>query len=253
MRNIPVRTLWLVRTDAERRYGFTLYQGGVVPDPVLRVVEIEGFNAQACGGTHVLRTGDIGLIKIWRARKIQDGVIRLEFSAGAPAVKRIIDYHQKIKDIAQSAGVSEEEVDSFFRGMMEELRELRRERKRIMKEAEERSIERALETYETIGGHKLSIVRLESVSIDEGIKLVDRVSSDKRIVLLTKEYGDRVELALFASNHREGEIDAGSLLREISREMGGGGGGNWKLGKGSVPKDKLDEFVGVLRKRLEGI
>jgi len=253
MRNIPVRTLWLVRTDAERRYGFTLYQGGVVPDPVLRVVEIEGFNAQACGGTHVLRTGEIGPIKIWRARKIQDGVIRLEFSAGVPAVKRIIDYHQKIKDIAQSAGISEEEIDTFFRGMMEELKELRKERRRMMKEAEERSIERALETYESTGRHKLSIVRLESIGIDEGIKLADKLSSDRRIVLLTKESGDRVELALLATNYGEGEVDAGSLLRELSREMGGGGGGNWKLGKGSVPKDRLDEFMGVLRKRLEGI
>ncbi|MEM1983696.1 MAG: alanine--tRNA ligase [Candidatus Korarchaeum sp.] len=253
MMNLPVRTAWLVRTDAERRYGFTLYQGGVVPDPVLRVVEIEGFNAQACGGTHVLRTGEVGTIKVWRARKIQDGVIRLEFSAGIPAVSRIVDIHQKLKSIAQETGVSEEEVDSVVKGILEELRDLRREKRRWMREREEELIGRAIENYERVGRHPLSVVRLEEVSVDEGIKLADRLAAgERRLLLLVKVSGGRAELGLLATGYEEGEIEVGGTLREIAKQLGGGGGGNWKLGKGSVPSERFQEFLEVLRKRLEG-
>ncbi|MCS7102751.1 MAG: alanine--tRNA ligase [Candidatus Korarchaeum sp.] len=253
MRNLPVRTAWLVRTDAERRHGFTLYQGGVVPDPVLRVVEIEGFNAQACGGTHVLRTGEVGTIKVWRARKIQDGVIRLEFSAGLPAVSKVVEMHQKLKAIAQETGVSEEEVDSAVKSILEELRELRRERRRLMREREEELIGKAMRDYERVGAHSLSVVKLEEVSIDEGIKLADKLAAgERRVFLLVRVSGDRAELGLLATGYEEGEVEVGSMVREVAKQLGGGGGGNWKLGKGSVPKEKLDEFLEVLRKRLEG-
>ena len=252
MKNVPVRTFWLVRTEAEKRYGFTLYQGGVVPDPVLRIVEIEGFNAQACGGTHVLNTGEVGFIKIWRARKIQDGVIRLEFSAGMPAVERIMNLHSSLKNIAQSIGVSEEDVEKAVSSLLEEVRELRRERRKLAREREEESIKLALMNPETIGKHSLSISELKELEIDEGIKLADKLSSGRRGLILLKRASDsKLELALLAFGYREGEVEAGKLIAEASRQLGGGGGGNWKLGKGSIARDKFDEFLEVLRKRLE--
>jgi alanyl-tRNA synthetase len=82
MENIPVNIEWMNRTEAEKKYGFILYQGGVVPGSSIRVVQISGVDVQACAGTHCDQTGQIGLIKINRTERIQDGVERLEFSAG---------------------------------------------------------------------------------------------------------------------------------------------------------------------------
>ncbi len=250
MRNLPVNTFWLLRTDAEKRYGFILYQGGVVPDPVLRIVEIQGYNVQACGGTHVTRTGDIGPIKIWRARRIQDGVIRLEFSAGVPAARRLIEAHSKLKEIAQSLGVSEEDVDKAFEAAMEELRELRREIRRHAREAEEARIREALKEYREVGGYRVSHVELASVSLDEGVKLVDKlVGSEKRIVILTRPSGERVEVAVLVNGY---DLAAGDLVREATKSVGGGGGGNQRLGRGSIPKEKLLTFLEVIGARLGG-
>lgn len=67
---------------AEKRFGFTLYQGGFVPGGEVRVVHVKGFDAQACGGTHLDNTKEIGQIKLLGSKRIQDGVIRISYVSG---------------------------------------------------------------------------------------------------------------------------------------------------------------------------
>ena len=69
MGNHHVHTKWMNRTKAEKKYGFRLYQGGVVPGANIRTVKIDDIDVQACAGTHVKQTGEIGLIKITQNRK----------------------------------------------------------------------------------------------------------------------------------------------------------------------------------------
>ena len=73
---------FIPRNEAEEKFGFTLYQGGAVPGKLIRVVNVIGFDAQACGGTHLDNTSETEGIKIIKTEKIQDGVIRLVFVAG---------------------------------------------------------------------------------------------------------------------------------------------------------------------------
>ena len=84
--NLPVVIKWMPRPIAEKEYGFRLYQGGAAPVSELRVVNIEGWDIEACGGTHCSRTGDVGLIKIVKSERVQDGVERLEYVAGESAI-----------------------------------------------------------------------------------------------------------------------------------------------------------------------
>lgn len=74
---------------AEEKFGFRLYQGGAVPGAEIRVVDIPGFDVEACGGTHLENTAQAGKIKILKSTKVQDGIIRIEFVSG-PAAERII-------------------------------------------------------------------------------------------------------------------------------------------------------------------
>jgi len=85
--NRPVYKQVMARDVAEAKYGFRLYQGGAVPGKKLRIVDIKDFDVEACGGTHVDVTGDIGHISIIKSSKIQDGIVRLEFVAGNAAKK----------------------------------------------------------------------------------------------------------------------------------------------------------------------
>ena len=73
------------RGTAEQRYGFRIYQGGIVPVKSVRIVSIGDLDIEACGGTHVSNTSDVKEIKITRTKRIQDGVVRIEFVSGENA------------------------------------------------------------------------------------------------------------------------------------------------------------------------
>lgn len=85
---VSINKFMLPRNEAEKKYGMRIYQGGAVPGKSIRIVEIQGIDVQACGGTHLNSTSEAGKIRIVRSSKVQDGVVRLEFTAGSAAEKR---------------------------------------------------------------------------------------------------------------------------------------------------------------------
>jgi len=101
-KNINVEKIWMDRNEAEKKYGFRLYQGGVPKGKKLRVLYIKDVDVEACGGTHLNKTGEAEIIKIQKTERIQDGVIRIIFSAGIHAKKFIElekDIYKKSADI----------------------------------------------------------------------------------------------------------------------------------------------------------
>lgn len=127
MENKKVYFEILERTEAEQKYGFVLYQGGVPTGKYLRIVKI-GTDVEACSGTHCLVTGTIGLIKITKIERIQDGVERIEFKAGEVA----IEYIQKNNDLILSScsllNISKEyllkTIDKFFLEWKQQKKEI---------------------------------------------------------------------------------------------------------------------------------
>lgn len=83
--DLPVVKQEMKKSVAEAEHGFRLYQGGAVPGNVIRVIDIQGFDTEACGGTHVNTTGDVQRIRLLKSTKVQDGVVRIEFVAGDAA------------------------------------------------------------------------------------------------------------------------------------------------------------------------
>ena len=100
--NLPVTIQYFDRGTAEQKYGFRIYQGGVVPVKSVRIVSIGDKDVEACGGTHVKKTGDIEMIKITKTKRIQDGVVRLEFVSGLAA----FEYSNKLKIAAKKQKLS---------------------------------------------------------------------------------------------------------------------------------------------------
>lgn len=92
---IPVSKRVMSRNDAEKTYGFRLYQGGVPPGNKIRVLDVPGVDVEACGGTHVDNTSEIETIQILKTERIQDGVNRVVFAAG----KMVDAYQNKQQDV----------------------------------------------------------------------------------------------------------------------------------------------------------
>lgn len=75
------------KSEAEQQYGFSLYQGGVVPGNQLRVVNIAGVDTEACCGTHADNTAEVGWVKVIKSQRISDGIVRLYYVARERAIE----------------------------------------------------------------------------------------------------------------------------------------------------------------------
>ncbi|MBI4451458.1 alanine--tRNA ligase [Candidatus Woesearchaeota archaeon] len=96
---ITTKLSFIARSEAEAKYGMGLYQGGAVPGKQLRIVEIPGVDVEACGGTHLHSTAEAGRIVLLRASKVKDGIVRIEFAAGA-AAERVLQQEKLIVEKA---------------------------------------------------------------------------------------------------------------------------------------------------------
>lgn len=108
--NRPVFKSFMKRNVAEAKYGVRIYQGGAVPGKELRIININDFDVEACGGTHLDITGDVGSIKIIKTSKIQDGVVRIEFLAGAASEKQYEKERQIIRDAKEILSCEEKQI-----------------------------------------------------------------------------------------------------------------------------------------------
>lgn len=138
-RQIDIR--FMGRSDAEKTYGFRIYQGGAVPGREIRIVNIKDWDVEACGGMHFKSTGEVGNIKIINTKRIQDGVVRIEFMVGR-ALKR---YIEKKRDLIEKTGLSEStsevelmKIASLFSVEIEQLpRTIERFRREWIKQKEQ--------------------------------------------------------------------------------------------------------------------
>jgi len=95
---VKITKKFLPRPEAEKLYGMRIYQGGAIPDRMVRIVNTPGWDVEACAGTHLSNTRDTGRIVITSSERIQDGVVRLSLVAGEAAEK----YLKTVKSEATS-------------------------------------------------------------------------------------------------------------------------------------------------------
>jgi alanyl-tRNA synthetase len=108
--NLKIEKMFVERNDAEKMYGFKIYQGGYVPEKIVRIVKIGDIDVEACSGTHCNSTKEVEIIKIINTKKIADGVIRLEIVAGEVAIEFLRRKEKILEEICNFLNCSEEEA-----------------------------------------------------------------------------------------------------------------------------------------------
>jgi alanyl-tRNA synthetase len=224
--NRPVRSYFESRGEAERRFGFTLYQGGAVPGKTLRIVEIEGFDVEACGGTHCTRTGEVGFVTILSTERIQDGVVRLNYAAGERAVELKLQQERTLRELAQQLAVPPEKLAERVDHLLGELatrEKAARAERRTDLEALATEIEGSAGAADSVAQVRL-FGRRVTLSGREMQELCRRLTrgTDRVAVLVTEnEEGGR---AIVGSS--SGAVDAARVLAAMLPEFAGKGGGN---------------------------
>ena len=253
MKVVPVKIEFLGRTEAEGKYGFRIYQGGVVPSKTLRIVSVEGYEVEACGGLHVNNTGQIGMIKVVKVDKIQDGVVRLSFTTGLSSLNRFQEEENSTKQIAELMRTDRTQVVGVTRRMLEDLQTARKELE-LVKQSEARQLAEKLEgSIETVGGMKVSFYEDRSRPVNDLIAISRELLSSKPdvISIMVSSAGEFPEFVLIYGERARPNsgLAAGEVAKSIGKTFRGGGGGRDKFGKGGVSRgteiNRLKE--GVLR------
>ena len=125
------------RTEAEKKFGMNIYQGGAVPGKKLRIVQIKGLDVQACGGTHLNNTSEAGKIKILKSTKISDSIVRIEFTAGKAAEKELEGKNRILEEAAKLLGVEINELPSRVQELFDRWKKAKKAAKKGIKLAKE--------------------------------------------------------------------------------------------------------------------
>ncbi|AMM53220.1 alanine--tRNA ligase [Pyrococcus kukulkanii] len=245
MENRKVTWEWLPRTEAEQRYGFRLYQGGVVPGREIRVVKIEDWDVQACGGTHLPYTGLVGPIKILRTERIQDGVERIIFACGEAAVKEWQKERDLLKKASQILRVPPEKVPETAERFFNEWKEARKEVEKLRKELAKLLVYELEGKVEKINDIEFIGAIVEG-TMDDLREAANKLRKDNRIVVLISREGHFVVAVGDAL-----DLKAGDLAKVITSTAGGGGGGRKELAQGKIKDpEKAEKAIKEIKDRL---
>ena len=240
------------RGTAEQKYGFKIYQGGVVPVKSVRIVSIEDFDVEACGGTHVKKTKDVELIKITKTKRIQDGVVRLEFVSG-PTAREYVK-QQEIEQLKKA----EESVQK-------ELKDKQREEER--QKAKEK-IPALLEQIATLSNagvideieinvNSIKTCFTNSKQYDEffhmnfGKKLVKENPNSVYVGIFKS--GPTIRVIVYSGDEASKSKNAGNIAKSVAEILGGAGGGDTKFAQGGgKDTSKMDEAITKAKSMILG-
>lgn len=245
MDNREIHKYVLPRQEAEQKYGFTIYQGGVVPGEELRIIEIPGIDTEACGGTHAHSTGDLGYIKILGAERIQDGIVRLVLTAGKKAVASSQHQQHLLSQSSETFSVQPEDLPHTAERFFTEWKERGKTILKLSKELAEARLPQIIDQAKemNVNGRTFKII-----AIRQDASLADLIQLGEKISHKTADEGNYIGIILGKDENRAGIVVSRSaglavpltpIIRGLGKIVGGGGGGNKDVlsGGGSKPEN----------------
>ena len=251
-RDLKVKNTFMPRTAAEKKYGFRLYQGGVVPGKLVRVVDIGGWDVEACGGTHARSTGEVGLIKITKAERVQDGVERLEFVAGEAAIEYMHRMDSELQELSDVLGTQRENLPRVAKSLRADLEASRAREKSLGQAMAELSASRIDADAKSIPGAKVYVSKnppmAEEQIIAQGQKSVATDTSLVFLSLFSAGRSARIVCFVGAAAKSAG-YSASDIVRKLAPVLGGSGGGSPVFAQGGGPLvEKIDEAAALAEK-----
>lgn len=213
---------------------------------VVRVVEVEGYSMELCGGCHTDNTGSIGIFKIISEQSVASGVRRIEAVTGRYALEHLNSSEKIVKKLSSFLKCSPGEV----LGRVEEFRDALREKDRIIKSLEDKisskSAESLLELAKTVNGVKILSVRQDNATPEAMRNFVDMARNrlGSGIVLVGGLNEGKITFICGVTKDISGKLKAGSIVKEAAAVAGGSGGGKDDMAQaGGKDPSKIDEAL----------
>lgn len=242
--NVAVNAAIMSMEDAQKTGAMMLF-GEKYGDEV-RVLQMGGFSTELCGGTHVSRTGDIGLFKIISEGGIAAGVRRIEAITGLNALKWAQEQERLVKDIiAETKAQTEKDVLAKIQAGAAHAKALEKELARAKAELAVHAGAKLLDDAKDLGSAKLVAAQIEADAAALREIVTDLTGkSEQAIVLLAAVNDGKVSLCAGVSKPLTGKVKAGDLVKFATEQVGGKGGGRPDLAQaGGTDADKLPEML----------
>lgn len=242
--NVAVNAAIMSMEDAQKTGAMMLF-GEKYGDEV-RVLQMGGFSTELCGGTHVSRTGDIGLFKIISEGGIAAGVRRIEAITGLNALKWAQEQERLVKDIiAETKAQTEKDVLAKIQAGAAHAKALEKELARAKAELAVHAGAKLLDNAKDLGAAKLVAAQIEADAAALREIVTDLTGkSEQAIVLLAAVNDGKVSLCAGVSKPLTAKVKAGDLVKFAAEQVGGKGGGRPDLAQaGGTDTDKLPEML----------
>jgi alanyl-tRNA synthetase len=194
----------------------------------VRVVEVPGFSKELCGGTHVDRTGDIGLFKITSETALAAGVRRIEAVTGEEALRYIQTQGDRLHNLQNMMKTSPDDLGTKVKQLLEQRRELERQLKQASRLQSKDLVSELAGLAEDLEGVKVVARRVAEIGDmnqlkDLAVAIKHHLKSS--VVVLYIVVNNKPQVVVAVTDDQKERIPAGGIAREIGQMLGGSGGG----------------------------
>ncbi len=220
----------------------------------VRMISIDDFSKELCGGIHVANTGEIGMFKIVSESSVAAGMRRIEALTGEEA---LIDYQETeelLSDIQKVVNSPRKEIIHVLDRMKESLKEKDKEARSLRQKLAKTRYQEKEDHVEEVKGIRVMIQRVEELNSLELRELADSLKQKigSGVIILGGKTGDKVFLVSAVTKDLINRISAVDIIQKIAPLVGGGGGGRPDFAQAGGPKvDKLDLALNKSTKILE--
>lgn len=212
------------------------------------------FSVELCGGTHVSRTGDIGLFKITSEGGVAAGVRRIEAVTGAQALAWLNGAEEQLKEAASLVKGSRDNVLDKLSALIERNRQLEKELEQLKAKAASAAGNDLAGSAVDVKGTKVLAARLDGQDGKALLALVDQLKNKlgSAVILLGGVFDEKVVLVAGVTQDLTAKVKAGDLMRQAAAAVGGKGGGRPDMAQGGgVDAGKLDEALALAATLVE--
>ncbi|MFV3369844.1 alanine--tRNA ligase [Pseudomonas sp. NY15435] len=221
----------------------------------VRVLSMGGsFSVELCGGTHVSRTGDIGLFKITSEGGVASGVRRIEAVTGGAALAYLNGAEEQLKEAAGLVKGSRDNLLDKLSGLIERNRQLEKELEQLKAKAASAAGDDLAGSAVEVGGVKVLSSRLDGLDGKALLALVDQLKNKlgSGVILLGGVFEEKVVLVAGVTQDLTAKLKAGDLMKQAAAAVGGKGGGRPDMAQGGgVDAGKLDEALALAVKFVQ--
>ena len=253
LENYPVEIFWVKKEEAEKMGAIAIFEEKY--GEIVRVIKINEISMELCGGTHVKRTGDIGLFKIISESSVAGGIRRISALAGLKAYEWVKNLEEKIENTAKLLKTTPTDLEKKISALFNEIEELKKEIKKLKSVDIKKNLEEKLKEVEEINGVKILVASFETENMSELREIGDYFKNKlgSGIIFLIGEKEPPLAVCMVTKDLAN-KYPAHKIFQKLGESLGLKGGGKPELSQGSFKeKVNLKNIKALLQRELSNL